>query len=99
MQIEKRKGKTMNAGTIALTVIGGFGVLLSAALIAGGVSLIDGEAPGTDANGYYSTDTHHVGTPTHALASEGLDIDSDAGWFLDDGRYGSIQVSGSSTDP
>jgi hypothetical protein len=89
----------MNAGKIALTVIGGFGVLLSAALLAGGVSLIDGEAPGTDANGYYSTDAHHLGTPTRALASDGLDIDSDAGWFLDDGRFASVQVSGSSTDP
>ena len=97
--IEKRKGKTMNAGKIALTVIGGFGVLLSAALLAGGVSLIDGEAPGTDANGYYSTDAHHLGTPTHALASDGLNIDSDAGWLLDDGRFASVQVSGSSADP
>jgi hypothetical protein len=99
MQIEKRKGKTMNAGKIALAVVGGLGVLLSAALLAGGVSLIDGEAPGTDTNGYWTTEAHHVGTPTHALASSGLDIDSDAGWFLDDGRFGSVQVSGASLDP
>jgi hypothetical protein len=52
------------------------------------------------AAGYYASGQNHLSTPTRALVSDGLDLDSgDApGWILEAGRLGTLRVTASGTN-
>ena len=86
------KNTRPRAAQIALLVTGAISTLIAVSLLAiGGVALLaDGEK---DANGYLSTGTEQFGTDTHALVSEGLDIDLDGvESILDEGELGTLRL-------
>ncbi|MCA1677615.1 MAG: hypothetical protein LC777_01045 [Actinobacteria bacterium] len=88
----------MTGGKILLLIGGGIGVLLAAGLLAaGGVSLWADTAK-TDRDGYFSSGAQSVQTKTHALVSEGIDIDADADWVFDDGRHMTVRVAATADD-
>jgi hypothetical protein len=88
----------MTIGKILLLIGGGIGALLATALLAaGGVSLWADTAK-TDRDGYFSSKAYPVQTNTHALVSEGLDIDADADWIFDDGRHMSVRIAATAED-
>jgi hypothetical protein len=88
----------MTPGKITLVALGGIAAVVASGLVAAGGFFVWVDQAKQDDDGYLSTGTALVSTPTHALASESLDVDSDADWLLDDGRFATVRVSGASAD-
>jgi hypothetical protein len=83
----------MTIGKTLLLIGGAIGALLATALLAGGGVSLWADTAKTDRDGYFSSRAYPVQTNTHALVSEGLDIDSDADRIFDDGRHMSVRVA------
>jgi hypothetical protein len=89
----------MSAGRTTLIVAGSVVAVLAAALVAaGGFGLwVDSARAGND--GYVTTDSHRVRTPTHAFVTEDIDIGSAAEWLFDEGRVIKLRVSAAADEP
>ena len=50
-------------------------------------------------DGYYTTDTHTYSSPTRALTTESLDVDTDApDWLFSTDTFGHVRIDPRSTD-
>jgi hypothetical protein len=88
------------AAKIVLLVAAGVAAVAAVATLAGGGALLWLDQTKRDADGYFSTGTHRFASQARAIATDDLDLDvGDAGWLLDDGRFGTIRIEATGTDP
>ncbi len=86
----------MSAGRIVLIVLGGIGVLVGLALLAGGGFLLWADRTQRD-DGYLTTPTERFATPTYALTRTRLEADADgARWVLNESWFGKVRIRGES---
>jgi len=79
--------------TITGSILGFFALLLLAA----GIALFSIDDERTD--GYLTTDTHTFSSPTRALTTESLDVDTDApDWLFSTDTFGHVRIDPRSTD-
>jgi hypothetical protein len=86
------------AGRTAAVVTGAIAGLLAFALIAAGAVLLSGNAQ-KDRDGYISTGSDRFHTQTYALATDDLDIDTDApDWLLGSSDLGKVRLKAHSRE-
>ena len=75
-----------------LAVLGSLGLLAGLAMLVGGGFLLWAEATQRDDDGFFSTSTERLSTPSYALTEEGLDVDlgEEGDWLFEPGRLGTI---------
>jgi hypothetical protein len=88
-----------NAGKITLAVVGGVGTLLAVGLMAAGGLALWANAAKTDGGGYFATGAHPVATTSHALVATNFELDSGAGWLLDEEDLVRLRVTSSAIEP
>jgi hypothetical protein len=88
----------MNAGKITLLVLGSVGALIAAALLAGGGISLWVDTAKTDDDGYITSGAHEIRTTAHALVSDDIEIDTDAGWLFDDGDFVKVRLTGTAAE-
>jgi hypothetical protein len=76
----------MTAGRTALVVIGSVLSLVALALLAGGGVLLWADRTQKDSDGFFSTSTERLSTPSHALRSESIDVGENVPDWLFDGK-------------
>jgi hypothetical protein len=87
----------MSAGRVVLIVLGGIGVLVGLALLAGGGFLLWADRTQRD-DGYLTTPTERFATPTYALTRTRLEADANgARWVLNESWFGKIRIRGESS--
>jgi len=88
-----------NSGSRVAVVTGAVAAVIAVAALAVGAVLVGVHATQRDDDGYYASGHNHLSTPTRALVSDNLDIDTgDApGWILEDGRLGTLRITASGT--
>jgi hypothetical protein len=62
---------------VVAVVFGSLGALIGLGLLLGGLALVLAQAFARDDDGYYTSDTERLSTPTHALTLEDIDLGSD----------------------
>jgi hypothetical protein len=89
--------RRLGAKRMLLLTLGGLTVLIALVLLAGGG--IGVWALGErDGSGYFTSGTHKLSTPTYALSSDTVKVNSDVpGWFGD--RFATARVQASSPRP
>lgn len=86
----------MSAGRVVLIVLGGIGVLVGLALLAGGGFLLWADRTQRD-DGYLTTPTERFATPTYALTRTRLEADAHgARWVLNESWFGKVRIRGES---
>jgi hypothetical protein len=86
-------------GPILTTITGGIAAFLAVILVAAGAALFWVSDHKTDADGYYTTATHHYSSPTRALTTDGLDVGADApDWLFSSDSFGHVRIDPRSTD-
>jgi hypothetical protein len=87
----------VSAGRVILIILGGIGVLVGIAVLAGGGFLLWVDRTQRE-DGYLTTPTERFGTPTYALTRTRLEVDTDgAGWVLNDSWFGKVRIRGESS--
>jgi hypothetical protein len=90
----------MTGGRIALLVLGSILALASLGLLAGGGFLVWAHTNERDDDGYYSTRSERFQSDGYAIRTDDLDIGSEGlGWLFEEGRLGTIRLTGRSLDP
>ncbi|MEA2132429.1 MAG: hypothetical protein QOC68_338 [Solirubrobacteraceae bacterium] len=85
-------------GPILATITGGVAAFLAIILIAGGAALFWVSHDKVDADGYYSTATHHYSSPTRALTTQNLDVGANApDWLFSSETFGHVRIDPRST--
>jgi hypothetical protein len=83
-------------GRVAAIVTGALAGLVAFGLVVAGAVLLYGNAQ-KDHDGYVSTKSHTFHTKTYAIATDDLDVDTDApGWVMDGSALGKIRVKATS---
>jgi hypothetical protein len=79
-----------------LLVLGIVLCVLGALSLLGGGTLVVAHATQRDADGFYSTEQHRLGTPTHALVTD-LDVGTGgATWFFREGGIATLRITAES---
>jgi hypothetical protein len=90
----------MSVGRIVLLVTGIILALASLGLLAGGGVLVWAHATQRDDDGYYSTRSEPFRSDGYAVRSDDLDLGTDGpDWLFDEGRLGTIRLTGRSLSP
>jgi hypothetical protein len=90
-----------SSGRVIPTVLSGvFGLVALAAIVVGGIALAV-HATQRDGDGFYTSGSKTLATPTYALVSDDLDVGKDPEWLFEKGRIGTIRVAatGSASAP
>ena len=96
---EVARSRRLGTGRILLLVLGSIATLIAIALLVGGGVLLWANST-RDADGFFTTSSERFSTTTYALASENLDLASDApGWLFGPGRFGDIRLTGEADGP
>jgi hypothetical protein len=86
----------VSAGRVVLIVLGAIGVLFGLAVLAGGGFLLWADRTQRE-DGYLTTPTERLATPTYALTRTRLDVETNgADWVLNDNWFGTIRIRGES---
>jgi len=86
-----RRGLLLGFGTVAS--------LIAVVLLAAGGVLLWADSK-REEDGFFTTSTEQFQTTSYALASEDVDLASDApGWVFGSGRFGDVRLTGTSNDP
>lgn len=86
-------GKTgWTAGRVVAVVLGSIAALIAMALLLGGAALIGAHASARDSDGYYTTGTERLATPTYALTAEDIDLGSDAADVVPKDVLGRVRI-------
>lgn len=89
---------SFGAGRVLLLVLGGIGILVALALLAGGIAAIWGMSQ-RDGSGYFTSASHQLSTPSYALVSETLDVGTDTpAWVFDD-HFATVRIQASASKP
>ncbi len=94
----------MTAGKILALVFGSLVALVAIGLIVSGGFLLWFNAAQTDDEGYYTTDVRRFESTSHAIVSEGIDINLDIpewvdDWWFDPRNFTNVKLSATSNDP
>jgi hypothetical protein len=93
-----RPSESFGAGRVLLLVFGSIGLLIALALLAGGGAAVWGLSQ-RDGSGYITSSSHRLTTSSYALASDSLDVGTDApGWVFDD-HFASVRIEAASSKP
>ena len=85
----------MKAGRIVLIVIGALLALLGFGLLAGGAGALVGYATQRDDDGFFRTPEVRLATPTYAIVSDRIDLETRPGpsdWLIDQGGLGTVKL-------
>jgi hypothetical protein len=81
-----------SSGRVLPTVVGSvLGLVALVAIFVGGIALAV-HATQRDGDGFYTSGSKALGTPTYALVTADLDVGKDPEWLFDKGRLGTIRV-------
>jgi hypothetical protein len=86
----------VKAGRIVLIVIGALLALLGFGLLAGGAGALVGYATQRDDDGFFRTDDVRLATPTYAIVSDRIDLDTRPGpadWLIERGTLGTVKLA------
>jgi hypothetical protein len=89
----------VRVGRVLLLVFGGLATLIALALLASGGVLAWAYAKDRDADGYFTTSTERLHTPTYALSSEKVDLGAEPGsgdWLVRSGAIDAVRLRASS---
>jgi hypothetical protein len=90
--------RSFGAGRVLLLVFGSIALLIALALLAGGGAAVWGLTQ-RDGSGYFTSASHRLATSSYALASDTLDVGTDApSWVFGD-HFATIRIQASSTQP
>lgn len=85
----------MRVGRVIMIVVGSLLALIGfGAVVSAGGGLV-GYAVGRSDDGFFRTDDIRLASPTHAIVSEEIDLDTDAGpsdWLIDRGALGRVSI-------
>jgi hypothetical protein len=84
-------------GRIAAIVIGSIVAVLALASVALGATAVGVHETQRDADGYYTSSSKTLTTPTHALVTDQLEVGTDPAWLFRKGRLGTVRVAATST--
>jgi hypothetical protein len=85
------------SGRIAAIVIGSIVAVLAVGSVALGATAVGVHETQRDADGYYTSSSKTLTTPTHALVTDQLEVGTDPAWLFRKGRLGTIRVAATST--
>ena len=86
------------AGRVALIVVGVIAGIVAFALLVGGCALVAVDRTQRDDDGFLMSPTRDFFSPTYAIVSDSVDIDSDGEWALD--RFlGTVRIRSDSDRP
>ena len=89
----------VRVGHVLLLVFGGLATLIALGLLAAGAVLGWAYANDRDADGYFSTSTERLHTPTYALSSRKVDLGAEPGggdWLVRSGALGTVRLRAAS---
>ena len=94
----------MTTGKIVALVFGSLLALVAIGLIVGGGFLLWFNAAKTDDEGYFTTDVRRFESTSHAIVSEGIDINLDIpewvdDWWFDPHTFTNVKLSATSHAP
>ena len=84
----------MRAGRIVMMVVGSLLALAGFAMVVGGGAAVVGYATQRD-DGFFTTGDIRLASPTYAVTSDHIDLDSDQGpsdWLIDRGALGTVRI-------
>jgi Domain of unknown function (DUF4389) len=84
----------MKAGRIVMIVVGSIVALIGFGMLVGGVGALIGYATQRD-DGYFRTGTVRLASPTYAITSDNIDLESEPGpsdWLVDRGALGTVKL-------
>jgi hypothetical protein len=86
-------------GPVLTTVTGGLAGFVAIVLIAAGAALFWVSDHKTDADGYYTSASHHYVSPTRALTTQNLDLGHDGApdWVFSSETFGHVRIDPSAT--
>jgi hypothetical protein len=84
---------------VLAVVFGSLGALIGLALLLAGLALVLAQAFARDDDGYYTSDTKRLATPTYALTVEDIDLGSDPVDFVPKDVLGRVRHGGARDDP
>jgi hypothetical protein len=89
---------SLGAKRVLLLVFGSIALLIALALLAGGGAAVWGLSQ-RDGAGYFTSGTHELSTGSYALASDSLDVGTDApGWVFRD-HFATVRIQATSSQP
>jgi uncharacterized membrane protein len=77
---------------VVAVVLGSIGALIGLALLLAGLALVLAQAFARDDDGYYTSDTKRLATPTYALTVEDIDLGSDPVDFVPKDVLGRVRI-------
>jgi hypothetical protein len=81
-----------NVGRVLAVVFGSVAALIGLGLLLAGLALVLVQAFARDDDGYYTSDTERLSTPTHALTVEDIDLGSDPADFVPKDVLGRVRI-------
>jgi uncharacterized membrane protein len=81
-----------NAGRVLAVVFGSLGALIGLALLLAGLALVLAQAFARDDDGYYTSGTERLSTPTYAITVEDIDLGTDPVDLLPEDVLGRVRV-------
>jgi hypothetical protein len=92
----------MKAGRIVMIVIGSLLALVGFGLLIGGVGALVGYGTQRDDDGFFRTPEVRLATPTYAIVSDRIDLQTRPGpndWLIDRGGLGTVKLALDPADP
>jgi hypothetical protein len=92
----------MKAGRIVMIVIGALIALVGFGMVVGGAGALVGYGTHRDADGYFRTPSVRLASPTYAIVSDHIDLDTRPGpsdWLIDRGGLGTVKLALHPADP
>ena len=87
----------MRVGRVIMIVVGAMLALIGLGAVLGAGTGLVGYAVGRSDDGFFRTDDIRLASPTHAVVSEEIDLDTDAGpadWLIERGALGRREARG-----
>ena len=85
----------MRVGRVIMIVVGAMLALTGLGTVLGAGTGLVGYAVGRSDDGFFRTDDIRLASPTHAIVSEEIDLDTDAGpadWLIERGALGRVSI-------
>ncbi len=85
----------MKGARVAMLIVGSLLALAGFGLLIGGAAATVGYATHRDGDGFFRTGTFRLATPTYAITSDHLDLNSGPGpsdWLIDRGALGTVRL-------
>ena len=92
----------MKAGRIVMIVIGALIALVGFGMVVGGAGALVGYGTHRDSDGFFRTSTFRLASPTYAIVSDHIDLDTSPGpsdWLIERGGLGTVKLALDPSDP